>query len=86
MQELRKDEDREMENAVCGETMNLRKLYEEKQRTYQQLMNELNRVKAFEQQLMSEILRLEGELRLLEELIMRENKDKQDVIKAEDIC
>jgi len=64
----------------------LRKLYEEKQRTYQQLMNELNRVKAFEQQLMSEILRLEGELRLLEELIMRENKDKQDVIKAEDIC
>ena len=66
--------------------MNLRKLYEEKQKTYQQLMNELNRVKAYEQQLTNELLRLEGELRLLEELMSKENvKEKDGVIKAEDI-
>lgn len=64
----------------------LRKMYEEKQKRYQQLMNELNRVKAYEQQITNEILRLEGELRLLEELMSRENVEaKKDVIKAEDI-
>jgi len=66
--------------------MELRKLYEEKQRTYRQLMDELNRIKAYEQQITNEILRLEGELRLLDELIRREEAEsKQDVIKAEDI-
>jgi len=66
--------------------MSLRKLYEEKQKTYQQLMNELNRVKAYEQQITNELLRLEGELRLLEELMSKENvKKEEDVIKAEDI-
>lgn len=66
--------------------MDLRRLYEEKQKRYQQLMNELNRVRAYEQQLTNEILRLEGELRLLEELMSKENaKIDKDVIRAEDI-
>jgi len=66
--------------------MNLRKLYEEKQRTYRQLMDELNRIKAYEQQITNEILRLESELRLLEELMSEENvKKEEDVIKAEEV-
>jgi len=66
--------------------MSLRELYEEKQKTYRLLKDELNRIKAYEQQLTNEILRLEGELRLLEELMSKENVEKEDVIKAEDIC
>ena len=65
--------------------MDLRKMYEEKQKTYRQLMDELNRIKAYEQQITNELLRLEGELRLLEELMSKENVEKEDVIKAEDI-
>jgi len=61
-------------------------MYEEKQRTYRQLMDELNRIKAYGQQITNELLRLEGELRLLEELMSKENvKEKDGVIKAEDI-
>jgi len=60
-------------------------MYEEKQKTYRQLMDELNRIKAYEQQITNELLRLEGELRLLEELMSKENVEKEDVIKAEDI-
>ena len=66
--------------------MDLRKMYEEKQRTYRQLMDELNRIKAYGQQITNELLRLEGELRLLEGLMSKENVEKkEDVIKAEDI-
>ena len=66
--------------------MSLRELYEEKKKTYGLLKDELNRIKAYEQQITNELLRLEGELRLLEELMSKENVEKEDVIKAEDIC
>ena len=63
--------------------MDLGKLYEEKQKSYQQLLQELNRVRAYEQQLTNELLRLEGELRLLDSLIAKRTETKKDVISEE---
>jgi len=63
--------------------MDLGKLYEEKQKSYQQLLQELNRVRAYEQQLTNELLRLEGELRLLDSLIAKRTETKKDVIGEE---
>lgn len=60
--------------------MDFEKIREEKQARFQQLVAELNRLKLHERQITDELLRLEGELRLLDEILRKDEEGMSDGI------